>query len=205
MEPGPGSDRGPRQPAGIGQRLDRAGPFIQDGGTITGAAGLDSGFRRGQEMDRRTTPLHLCPAGLQLALPFGVGRQMQCPIAHRLAFYPVLFNKGKDQIRRRRQTFIQPPPVARAQPFLDQIRHQPEPGIHKTHITAGPAKPDIYGFQQDHGDTRLRQMQRRRQAGIAAANDGDIGPGLAGKALSAPEDQGPYAPRVTLAVCRPTS
>ncbi len=49
------------------------------------------------------------------------------------------------------------------------------PGMDLPAIAARRAKADAFGLQQDHARAALRQMQRRRQAGITAADDAHVG------------------------------
>jgi hypothetical protein len=95
-------------------------------------------------------------------------------LSYGLTLDAVRFDEPEDQIRRSPQYIDQALTIGLPHNTNHVIRHEPEAGIDQSHIASGTTKTDFSGFENNGIPARLRQMQCGGQAGISAADDGDI-------------------------------
>jgi hypothetical protein len=101
---------------------------------------------------------------------------VQCAGAHDLAIDAMRFDEIEHQLRRVAKDIEQALAVDGAEDAGQVIRHDPHAGIHQPDISAGGAEADFDCFQQGGVRSAPGQMQGGGQAGVTAADDGDIRP-----------------------------
>ena len=69
--------------------------------------------------------------------------------------------------------------VVRAERLLDILRHEPHAGVDEPGVASRGAEADLDRLEGDDLRPRLGEPQRRREPGIAAADDRDVGANLA--------------------------
>ena len=65
------------------------------------------------------------------------------------------------------------------EPRRDIVGRKPHAGVDQADVAPGAAKTDLDRLQSDNLGSRLRAMQRRREPGIAAADNRHVGANLA--------------------------
>jgi len=96
---------------------------------------------------------------------------MQRPGMLDLAFDAMTFDEIEHKLRRVAQESEKTLAVIAAEHVGKHIRHHPHAGIDQTDVPAGPAKADLNRFKQCDVGARLREMERRRETGIATADN----------------------------------
>lgn len=170
-----------REAAGIGERLDGAGALVEQSAEIGAGADAGRGLGRAEQAHRRAARLPLPFALLKLLQPGLVGGAVQRAGMLGLAVDAVAADEIEDDARPLAQRREQPLAMLGPEDGRHVVRHDPQAGIDEADIAAGAAEADIGRLQHHDGDAGLGQMQRRRQAGIARADDDHVGAQLSGK------------------------
>ncbi len=172
---GPGRDGDAGEPARIGERLDGPGPMVEER-TGIGRRPDEAGRLGGvEQFDGRAV-------GLPLPRPFGdLGQAlrpdgaMQRAAALDLAGDAVAGHEVEHDGGRVAEQVEQPRPVRGAERVRHGVGHDPHPGIHETGVATRAAEADLDAFEHRHPGAALGEVQGRRQAREAAADDHDIG------------------------------
>ena len=159
------------QRARIGQGLDRARARVMQGGAKGAAAGARAGRGGIQQRDIRTARLPLRGTFFERGLSARIGGAMQGACGLRLARHGVARDQIPDQRRGLRECLQQSGAVVRPCAGDQVIGHQPQPGIDQPDIAPRSALTYCACLQHRRADPGLRQMQRRRQPRIAAADN----------------------------------
>ncbi len=179
MNGGTFADRRGGQAAHIGQGLDGAGAQVEQGAGIDAGADLLPGLFRRQQPHRGAARLPLGFALFQFIQALGTDGAMQGAVLLQFAVDAVPGDDVEDGLGRIAQQGQQAVTVHGPQHIGQCVGHDPHAGIDQADITPGAAETDRAGFQHNGLDATLSQVQRRRQAGIAAADDRHIGAHLA--------------------------
>ena len=75
--------------------------------------------------------------------------------------------------------FEQPLAIVGPKPRRDIVGRKPHAGVDQADVAPGAAEADLDRLQSDNLGSGLREMQRRREPGIAATDNRHIGPNLA--------------------------
>ena len=169
----------PGQPTGIAQRLHGAGAAVDP------AAGIDvrSDQRRGlvpvQNVDRRAAPLPILDAGVYVRqMGFGV-RRLDPAGLHRIAVDRVFGDQIEHQVGGAARGVGDTPAGFGAEHPLELARVVLQAWNNLAAVTAGRAPARFRRFQHQRFDAARRQVQRRGQAGEAAADNRHVRFGIA--------------------------
>ena len=177
----PRTPRSAGQPAHIAQGLDRARARIAQPGGKGGAAGGAAHLPGVQQIDRHAHGVPRARPRLQIAHPGGVMGGVQRARAGHLAADLVAL----DQVEHLLRGLPHHRDIARAIDRPQRRRHlvggQPGTGIHQPDIAPRAAMARRLGLQHHAGQAQPGAVQRRREAGIAAADDAQIGLQTAGQ------------------------
>jgi hypothetical protein len=178
-DPRPGAQRGPRQPAHVAHRMDRArAPVIEPAG-IAPAADHGARLLRAQHLHRGAEPPPFVVATLQpLKRRWRVGG-VDRAVPRRFAADLMFLDQRKHVLGRGAEALDEAAAICGAEGRAHRRGRVPDTGIHETHVPARPAMADAFGFQYEAVEPRLRAVQRGRQAGEPAPHDGDIRRGIA--------------------------
>jgi hypothetical protein len=167
------------QPAGIGERLERARALVEHRAVEGGRARARARLVRVQQRHRRPARLLLRQARAQILHPRRRVRAVQRAVVHGVAGDAVCVDEREDLLGPGRQRRVEPFAGLVAEHALDSVRRHPQPGIDQPDIAPGAAEADVGGLQQAHVEPVAGRLQGRRAAGDAAADDHQVGPGLA--------------------------
>jgi hypothetical protein len=99
---------------------------------------------------------------------------VQGAFATQLAIDAVFIDETEHQGWRSPQHAVELAAHRLAEPGLDVIRRDPQPGVHQADVAPRPALPGPMGFQHSHALALFEQVHRRRQPGEACADHTDI-------------------------------
>ena len=179
MDRGAGGDRRPGEAARIGERVDDSGAQVEERARVDVHANALGGLGLREKADRRAPRAPLPGALLDLGEPRTPDRAMQRAVAHELAVDAMLVDKRVDFGRAAAEQAEEPFAIIRAEPLLDVVGREPHAGVDQADVAPGAAEADLDRLERDDLRPGLSQMKRRRETGIAAADDCDLGPHLA--------------------------
>ena len=104
---------------------------------------------------------------------------MQRAVAHEFAREAVLVDERLNLGGPVAEQLEQPLAIIRAEPRRDIVGREPHAGVDQADVAPRAAEADLDRLQRDNPGPRLREMQRRREPGIAAADNRHVGPNLA--------------------------
>ena len=104
---------------------------------------------------------------------------MQRAVANEFAVDAVLADERLDFGRPVAKQFEQTLAIVGAEPLHDLVRRKPHAGVDQTDIAPRAAEADLDRLERDYPGPRFRKVQRRREPGIAATDNRDVGPDLA--------------------------
>ena len=174
-DPGARGNGGVGEAARIGERLDRAGPKIEQRAPIGSSPHHTGGFGRVEKADGRASRLPLPGALGDFGHALRADRAVKRADALDLARDRVPRHEVEDRRRRMAEKVEQPRPIGLAQDLRQGIRHDPHPGIDESDIAPRAAEADLDALEHHDLGAAFRQMQGRRQAREATADDHDIG------------------------------
>ena len=100
-------------------------------------------------------------------------------LPRRFAADLVPFDQGKHVFRCGAETFNEAGAVGGSERRADGRRRVPYACVHKAHVAPRSAMADALGLEHEAVEAALGAMERRRQPGETAADDGHIGRGVA--------------------------
>ncbi len=103
---------------------------------------------------------------------------MQRAVAHEFAVEPMPGDERLDLGGSIAKQFEQPLAMVGPKPRRDIVGREPHAGVDQADVAPGAAETDLDRLQRDNLGPRLRAMQRRREPGIAAADNRHVGPNL---------------------------
>jgi hypothetical protein len=181
---GAGGDRRATEAPHIGERLDRPGTKVEKTCRIGRGACLGARLLGIEDAHRRAERLPLPRPLPDLRSALLARAAVDRADALQLAGYVVLVDDVEHRARRIAQQVEEAAAIDRPQLLLQGGRHHPEPGIDEPGAASRRAVADLDRLEHDDAAVALGQVQRRRQAGVACTDDGDVGDGVAGEFLS---------------------
>ena len=134
-----------------------------------------------RRLDRRAARAPLPGALLDLGEPRAPDRTMQRAVAHKLAVDAVLVDKRVDFRRAAAKQAEEALAIVGAEPLDDVVGREPHAGVDQADVAPRAAEADLDRLERHDLGPGLSQMERRREPGIAAADDRDVSPNLARK------------------------
>ena len=179
MNDGARRERRARQPARISERLDGAGAQIEQRAGIDVDADPPRRLLAAENFHRRAARAPLRAALLDLGEPRRPHRAMQRAVVHEFARDPVLVDERLNLRGPIAKQLEQPLAIVGAEPRRDVVGRKPHAGVDQADVAPRAAEADLDRLERDDLRSRLGEPQRRREPGIAAADDRHIGPNLA--------------------------
>ena len=106
-------------------------------------------------------------------------RAMQRAVAHEFAVDAMLGDERLDLGGPVAKQLEQPLAIIGPKPRRDIVGRKPHAGVDQADVAPCAAETDLDRLQRDNLGPCLRAMQRRREPGIAAADNRHVGPNLA--------------------------